>query len=88
MVKSLYKGFFDIFLIFLTHYVYKGLNRIRNILLYDLLTDLSTRAKECNIKIKRIYARMIYAYNVASGLPFINLYYKDYLLLTYIIYND
>ena len=35
--------------------VYKGLNCIRNILLYDLLIDLNTRVKEYDVEDLRLY---------------------------------
>ena len=61
--------------ILFTYYVRERLNRIRNILLYNLLIDLNTRIEKCNTKIRKIYARVIYIYNVISGLSLISLSY-------------
>ena len=39
-------------IIFFIHCVYKKLDRIKNISLYDLSTNFNTRVKKCDIKVK------------------------------------
>ena len=58
--------------IFCILYIYK-LNRIKNILLYNLLINLNTRVKECDIKMKYDVLRLCDIYIKTSISFFVNI---------------
>ena len=60
-------------IVFFTHCVYEELNRIKNILLYDLSINFNTRIKECDIKMKYNVLRPCETYIKILKLFFINI---------------
>ena len=62
-------------IIFFIYCVYKRLNHIKNILLYDLLINFDTRIKKCDIKMKYNNLRLYNIYIKVLILLFINIRY-------------
>ena len=69
-------------IIFFARYIYERLNRVKNTSLYDLLTNLNTRIKGCDINVR---CNNLRPYNLFS--MFISKFQYHYLLLTHIVYN-